>query len=732
MATTLQTNIAIGGKISPTLQKAFASVAKFASGTVNSINKVNSKTGSVTSYASNQLDTISGKVKTVLAASAIAVGAKKMGSAMIDQASSMEQYRNTLNIVMKDQKKAGEIFSWATQYANKTPFETGEIVDATVKLQSYGLEAQKVLPLTGDMAGAMGKSIDQAVEAVADAQTGELERLKEFGITKDMIVAQGAKDLAGIELVNNKGQITNQRAFNAAMFSLMKERYNGAMEIQSKTFKGLMSTTSGIIKNGLAKIAGISDTGDIVEDSAFYKIKEKFASVTDYLLQMQDNGSFDVMAEKFTSFTQKVCDGVDNAIPKIQSGFQYVQDNGPQIRTIIDYIAKAFVGWKVISGVSSGVQAIRSVYNSICILKGGMAALRLSKLKDKADTIYLTTLYAKDAVVRKASAVATGVQSTAHRVLNALKIKEGLQAVKNCAIYVKDAAARGISTTATGIQTAAQWALNSAFLACPITWIVLGIAAIIAIFVLLWNNCEGFRNFFIGMWQSIQSGIQAFDLWITTAMTTDWTNSFGILGNILNGFFYTVGTIWENIKLAFNGVIDFISNAFAGNWSGAWQNIIQIFTGIFGSIGAIAKAPLNAVISLINTAIGGINSLSLDIPDWVPLVGGQHFGLSIPQLPMLAKGGITNGVSIAGEAGPESVIPLKRNNPRSISLLEKTASIVNPNNSGNNGNAPTFVFSPVINGEASSETVNMLKQQYEEFKDMVNKILDERERVEFA
>lgn len=732
MAKNLLTNVVIGGQINPTLQRTFSTVNKYASGTISSINKINSRTAAVSGYARNQLDSVSNKVKTVLAASALTMGVKKIGSSMIEQASSMEQYRNTLNIVMKDQKKAGEIFSWATQYANKTPFETGEIVDATVKLQSYGLEAQKILPLAGDMAGAMGKSIDQAVEAVADAQTGELERLKEFGITKDMIVAQGAKDLAGIELVNNKGQITNQRAFNAAMFSLMKERYNGAMEIQSKTFKGLMSTTSGIIKNGLAKIAGISDTGDIVENSAFYKIKEKFASVTDYLLQMQDNGSFDVMAEKFTSFTQKVCDGVDNAIPKIQSGFQYIQNNGPQIRTIIDYIAKAFVGWKVISGVSSGVQAIRSVYNSICILKGGMAALRLAKLKDKADTIYLTTLYAKDAVVRKASAVATGVQSTAHRVLNALKIKEGLQAVKNCAIYVKDAAARGISTTATGIQTAAQWALNSAFLACPITWIVLGIAAIIAIFVLLWNNCEGFRNFFIGMWKSIQSGIQAFDLWITTAMTTDWTNSFGILGNILNGFFYTVGTVWENIKLAFNGVIDFISNVFAGNWSGAWQNIIQIFTGIFGSIGAIAKAPLNAVISLINTAIGGINSLSLDIPDWVPLVGGQHFGLSIPQLPMLAKGGITNGVSIAGEAGPEAVIPLKRNNPRSISLLEKTASIVNPNNSGNNGNATTFVFSPVINGEASSETVNILKQQYEEFKDMVNKILDERERVEFA
>lgn len=735
LARTLQTNIAIGGKINPTLQKAFSMVNKYASGTISSINKVNSTTANASQYTKNQLDSLGTKIKTILAVGAIGYGIKKVSNTMLDQASSMEQYRNTLNIVMKDQEKAGKTFAWAVQYANKTPFETNEIVDATVKLTNYGLEAQKVLPLTGDMAGAMGKSIDQATEAIADAQTGELERLKEFGITKNMIVAQGAKDLAGIEIVNNKGQITNQRAFNAALFSLMKERYSGAMEIQSKTFKGLMSTTFGIVKNGLGKIAGISETGEIIPNSAFDVIKQKLSGVTEYLLQMQENGSFDVLADKFTNFTQWVCSGIDTTIPVVQNFFKYVQDNGPQIKNTALFIGKAFLGWKAISGVSSGIQAIKGVSDSINILKGGMTALSIVKAKDKAQTMYLNSLYAKDAIARKASAIATGVQSTAHRIFNALKIKERIATLKTVAIYAKDAVVRGISIAVIGAQTVAQWALNSAFLACPITWIVIGIAALIAVFVLLWNKCEGFRNFFIAMWQRIQSAIQNFDLWITTAMTTDWTTSFGALGAILNSFFFIVGSVWNSIKLVFQGIVDFVTGIFTGNWSLAWQGVVEIFSGIMSGIGSVMKAPLNAVIGLINAAIGGINSISIDIPDWVPdwAGGGKHFGANIPQIPLLAKGGIADIPSICGEAGPESVIPLKRNNPRSISLLEKTASIVNPGgNNKDNGNSHTFVFSPVINGEATPESINMLKQSYEEFKEMVNKILNERERESFG
>lgn len=54
-------------------------------------------------------------------------------------------------------------------------------------------------------------------------------------------------------------------------------------------------------------------------------------------------------------------------------------------------------------------------------------------------------------------------------------------------------------------QTIAQWAMNSAWLASPITWIIAGIVAVIAIFVLLWNKCEGFREFWINLWEIIKS-----------------------------------------------------------------------------------------------------------------------------------------------------------------------------------------------------------------------------------
>lgn len=162
----------------------------------------------------------------------------------------MEQYQNTLAVVLKDSKKAAETLAWAEKFAAKTPFEIPDVVEATVRLESYGLSAQKVLQTTGDMAAVMGKPLMQAVEAVADAQTGELERLKEFGITKDMLIEKSA-EMGKKEVVNAKGQITDMEAFNEALFALMEERYKGGMEIQSKTFNGMISN----VKDSVGTIA---------------------------------------------------------------------------------------------------------------------------------------------------------------------------------------------------------------------------------------------------------------------------------------------------------------------------------------------------------------------------------------------------------------------------------------------------------------------------------------------
>ena len=77
--------------------------------------------------------------------------------------------------------------------------------------------------------------------------------------------------------------------------------------------------------------------------------------------------------------------------------------------------------------------------------------------------------------------------------------------------------------------------------------------------------------------------------------------------------------------------------------------------------------------------IRGLNNLRIDIPEWVPYMGGQTFGISIPEIPQLATGGIVTEPTIAliGEAGPEAVVPLNGTNTvgGSISITIENLSV---------------------------------------------------------
>lgn len=174
----------------------------------------------------------------------------------------------------------------------------------------------------------------------------------------------------------------------------------------------------------------------------------------------------------------------------------------------------------------------------------------------------------------------------------------------------------------------------------------------------------------------------------------------------------------EGVKAIFEGVITFITGVFSGNWSQAWEGVKSIFTGIFDTLGALFKTPINAVISLINKAISGINGLGLKIPDWVPIIGGKNFSINIPQIPMLAKGGFTSGPSIAGEAGTEAVISFQRSVRRdNLKTWAKAGELLGvkpvelkdpgdpPANGGGQG---SFTFAPniVIQGNADRAVID--------------------------
>ena len=167
----------------------------------------------------------------------------------------------------------------------------------------------------------------------------------------------------------------------------------------------------------------------------------------------------------------------------------------------------------------------------------------------------------------------------------------------------------------------------------------------------------------------------------------------------------------NGVKTIFEGVINFITGVFSGNWRMAWEGVKSIFVGIFNTLGALLKTPINAVIALINKAIAGINSLGITIPDWVPLLGGKSFSINIPEIPMLARGGFTNGASIAGEAGTEAVISFQRAARRdNLDIWAKAGQMLGVKpvelaeiDGGGSGGGGGMTFAPVINIQGSAD-----------------------------
>lgn len=213
-----------------------------------------------------------------------------------------------------------------------------------------------------------------------------------------------------------------------------------------------------------------------------------------------------------------------------------------------------------------------------------------------------------------------------------------------------------------------------------------------------------------------------------------------------------IGPILEGIKTVFDGLIAFITGVFTGNWSQAWEGVKQIFGGAFGALVGLLKTPVNAVIALINKAISGINGLGLDIPDWVPIIGGKSFHISIPEIPMLAKGGFTDGASIAGEAGREAVISFQRGvRAQNIATWAQAGRMlgvsaeqalsaadgaelkpIDPGEGGGGGGSFTFAPNIVIQGNADADVLEeALRRAKEEFEAWYEQMMRKRARTAY-
>lgn len=104
------------------------------------------------------------------------------------------------------------------------------------------------------------------------------------------------------------------------------------------------------------------------------------------------------------------------------------------------------------------------------------------------------------------------------------------------------------------------------------------------------------------------------------------TEAFGAMGVFIS-------SVIDAIILVLNGILDFVHTGFTQGWDKAWSNVGDIFKGVFNGIVQIAENAINYIID-------SLNKLSFDVPDWVPLAGGKHFGFTLDhvRLPRLASG----------------------------------------------------------------------------------------------
>ena len=108
----------------------------------------------------------------------------------------------------------------------------------------------------------------------------------------------------------------------------------------------------------------------------------------------------------------------------------------------------------------------------------------------------------------------------------------------------------------------------------------------------------------------------------------------GLFNSILN----TVLDVVDGVILTFSGLVDFFVGIFTGDMDRALKGLGEIWSGRFQALIALAKAPINAVIGILNGAVSQINKLGITIPEWVPKFGGQSFKVDLPTLSYLYKG----------------------------------------------------------------------------------------------
>lgn len=222
-------------------------------------------------------------------------------------------------------------------------------------------------------------------------------------------------------------------------------------------------------------------------------------------------------------------------------------------------------------------------------------------------------------------------------------------------------AALGPLLVVTGKIVSSVGTLMSAIggLSAPMLAIIAVIGLLVAAFVYLWNTNEDFRKKVTDIWNKLKAKFDEFGQGIVArlnALGGDFESFSDVVMGIWNFLCENLAPVFESTFDAIaqilsgaldilTGLFDVFAGLFTGNWEQMWEGCKEIVGGVWDAIAGIVKGGINGIINGINAFIRGVNKIQID-----------GFGVNIPTIPLLAKGGIlTSGTAIVGEAGPELV-----------------------------------------------------------------------------
>jgi hypothetical protein len=271
-----------------------------------------------------------------VAGAAVAGGLGLLGKSVISTAAQFETFAATLETIEGSADKAKASLDWIAKFARTTPYEVSELTSAFVKLKAYGIEPMDgTMTVLGDTASAMGKSLNDAVEALADATTGEFERLKEFGI-----VSSATKDKVTFTWQQSGKEMTRTvKKSGAEIQKFLKDvwgsKFSGAMIKQSKTWSGMMSNLKDAWSDFMRRIA----------DGGFFEnVKRRLASILETLERWNEDGTINKAATVLSDAFSWAADAIGTAFGRIKTHIKALSEDFDKFKPVLIAAGFALAG----------------------------------------------------------------------------------------------------------------------------------------------------------------------------------------------------------------------------------------------------------------------------------------------------------------------------------------------------------------------------------------------------